>query len=80
MQEASKVLETSGHDAVLLDVQAVADVLSCSVRHVYRLSDRGKMPRPLRLGALVRWDRSAVESWISQGCPPMRSGRRGARC
>ena len=28
----------------LLDVKAVADLLSCSVRHVYRLTDSGKMP------------------------------------
>ena len=69
----------TSQDQALLDVEAVAQLLSCSTRHVYRLSDGGKMPRPLRLGTLVRWDRSAVESWISQGCPPMRAGKRGAR-
>ena len=36
--------------AKLLDVQAVAEMLGCSPRHVYRLSDAGRMPAPLKLG------------------------------
>jgi excisionase family DNA binding protein len=55
----------------LIDVQQVAELLGCSARHVYRLADRGGMPRPVRLGALVRWNRSAVEEWIRTGCPRM---------
>ncbi len=58
--------------AVLLDVQAVAKLLSCSTRHVYRLSDAGRMPRPVRLGALVRWSRADIERWIVDGCPACR--------
>ena len=38
----------------LLDVRAVAQLLDCSTRHVYRLADNGGMPPPVRLGALVR--------------------------
>jgi excisionase family DNA binding protein len=59
--------------AKLLDVQAVAEMLGCSTRHVYRLSDAGRMPAPVKLGALVRWNRAEIEAWISQGCPPARS-------
>jgi excisionase family DNA binding protein len=55
--------------AEMLDVRAVAALLQCSSRHVYRLSDSGKMPRPIKLGALVRWSRSAVLAWIAAGCP-----------
>ena len=61
--------------AALLDVGAVASLLSCSVRHVYRLADSGRMPRPVKLGALVRWPRAVVEGWIADGCP--RSQGRG---
>jgi excisionase family DNA binding protein len=60
--------------SVLLDVQAVAQLLACSPRHVYRLADAGKMPPPVRLGALVRWPRAAVEEWIAAGCPVVRRG------
>lgn len=59
----------------LLDVRAVAALLGCSPRHVYRLADAGKMPAPVRLGALVRWSRQAIEAWIADGCPPVRSSR-----
>ena len=63
--------------AQLLDVQAVATMLGCSPRHVYRLSDAGRMPSPLKLGALVRWSRAAVDEWIDAGCPRVerRAGR-----
>lgn len=52
----------------LFDVQQVADLLNCSPRHVYRLADAGKMPRPLRLGSLVRWNREILDEWIAAGC------------
>lgn len=64
--------------AELLDVQGVAAVLQCSARHVYRLADAGKMPAPVRLGALVRWRRAALVEWIGNGCPRVR-GIGGAR-
>lgn len=58
--------------AQLLDVTAVAELLDCSTRHVYRLSDAGRMPAPVHVGALVRWPRSAIEEWIAGGCRPVR--------
>lgn len=59
----------------LLDVRAVAALLSCSTRHVYRLTDAGRMPQPVKLGTLVRWHRQSVEAWIAEGCPPVKGGR-----
>lgn len=56
----------------LLDVHAIAQLLSCSTRHVYRLADSGQMPRPRKLGALVRWDREELEKWLADGCPVCR--------
>jgi prophage regulatory protein len=58
--------------AALLDVEQVAALLHCSPRHVYRLSDAGRMPPPVRLGVLVRWSRQALDSWIASGCKPVR--------
>ncbi len=55
--------------AALLDVQAVAQLLDCSSRHVYRMADTGRMPPPVRLGALVRWRRQDLDAWIAAGCP-----------
>jgi excisionase family DNA binding protein len=53
----------------LLDVRAVAAMLDCSPRHVYRLADAGRMPAPVRIGALVRWRRTDIDNWLKDRCP-----------
>jgi len=70
---SATTLPVADTSAKLLDVQAVAALLDCSVRHVYRLSDAGKMPAPVKLGALVRWNRASIELWIDQKCPSVRN-------
>ena len=55
--------------AALLDVRAVAALLSCSARHVIRLSNAGRMPAPIRLGTLLRWSRATIEQWVADACP-----------
>lgn len=65
--------------AELLDVRAVAAMLDCSPRHVYRLADAGRMPKPRRLGQLVRWSRRELEQWIDAGCPAVRAARGAVR-
>lgn len=65
--------------AALLDVRAVAALLDCAPRTVHRLRDAGRMPRPVRIGSLVRWRRADVLGWIDAGCPAMRSVKGGAR-
>jgi len=67
------VLSPAHTSAKLLDVRTVADLLGCSTRHVYRLSDTGKMPAPVKLGFLVRWSASSICAWIDEGCPAVRN-------
>ncbi len=64
--------------AQLLDVADVAAMLGVSGRHVYRLADAGRMPRPVKLGGSVRWSRAAILEWIANGCPAVDS-RQGAK-
>ena len=82
--EAAEHIGRSGpqqaEPASLLDVGAVANLLDCSRRHVYRMCDSGKMPRPVRLGALIRWRRRELETWIAGGCLPVRAARGAGRC
>ncbi len=59
----------------LLDVKMVAAALGISSRQVYRLADCGKIPRPVRLGALVRWRRAELTDWISAGCKAVTTAR-----
>ena len=66
---------TTQTSAKLLDVQAVADLLDCSPRHIYRLTYTGRMPAPVKLGTLARWPQRAIEEWILNGCPSCDEGR-----
>ena len=54
---------------ILLPVGEVAKMLGLSERTVYRLSDAGNMPAPVKLGADVRWRTKELETWIEDGCP-----------
>jgi excisionase family DNA binding protein len=65
----SATIPKPGATPVLLDVRAVAELLGCSDRHVYRLADSGRMPKPRKLGALCRWSRTEIDHWIADGCP-----------
>ena len=75
LNDNATVERTDGRDAgpgvlpAMLTVDQVAQALGCSPRTVRRLTDTGRMPPPVRLGALVRWPRGIVETWISLGCP-----------
>jgi len=60
----------------LLDVNSVAKQFDCSIRHLKRLSDSGRMPSPIKLGALVRWSKTSLERWIEDGCPSQKKARR----
>lgn len=62
----------------LLDVRAVAAMLGCSPRHIYRCADAQKIPRPVHVGALVRWNRATLEKWIADGRPNVRSAKGAA--
>jgi excisionase family DNA binding protein len=74
--------QTVGPDrapAELLDVGTVAVMLGCSRRHVHRMADAGRMPRPFKFGQLVRWRRAAILEWLDAGCPSVRDMKGGAR-
>jgi predicted DNA-binding transcriptional regulator AlpA len=73
--------ESATVDPALLDVEAVAELLSCSTRTVRRMADAGQMPRPVKLASLCRWrartgdPQTGVNDWLQAGCP--RCDRRG---
>ena len=70
--------EDQWNEPKLIDVQAVAALMSVSTRTVRRLADSGQMPRPVKLGSLVRWRAetgdpfTGVRDWIDAGCPSCR--------
>ena len=63
--KASTCSDRIESNGVLQDVRQLSETLNCSTRHIYRLVDSGKMPKPVRLGSLVRWPRAVIEEWIA---------------
>ena len=78
-QPSKEVGEPAEPKPDLMDVNAVAALIGASPRTVRRLADWGRMPRPISLGRMVRWQRSVVEEWISEGCPKMERRGTGRR-
>lgn len=64
---------------ITLTVADVATVIGCSRKHVYTMMDTGRMPSPMRIGRMVRWDRDVIQRWIQDGCPPVRRSGKRAR-
>lgn len=62
----------------LLTVRNVADVLRCSTMTVWRLSKKGQIPQPVKVGGMVRWKADSLQEWLSAQCPGNRSTEGGA--
>ncbi|MEN6384828.1 MAG: helix-turn-helix domain-containing protein [Phycisphaerales bacterium] len=60
--------------AVFISIDDVANMLDCSTRHVRRLADWGRIPKPVKLGAMLRWVKADLEKWVADGCPTRKSG------
>ena len=72
-------LEMPPKGAALLDVNDMAALLRCSPSTVRRLADAGRLPPPVKLGALLRWPSGVVNDWFAAGCPQIRIAKRGLR-
>lgn len=70
--------------AYLLDTEATAQLLGVCPRTVARMNVTGKLPRPVRLGRCVRWNRHELILWMNYDCPsrerwqPIWQGLRGS--
>lgn len=58
-----------GEFSALLTVDEVAGLLCCSARTVSRMADAAAMPPPLKILSLVRYRRTDIDQWLTDGCP-----------
>jgi len=56
----------------LLTKEEVAKRLQLSVRTIYRKSQDGEMPAPVKVGRVVRWRSDVIDNWIENDCRPVR--------
>jgi excisionase family DNA binding protein len=53
----------------LMTAAEVAAALNSSERNVRRLNSAGHLPRPIKIGRLVRWRPDELRAWIDAGSP-----------
>jgi excisionase family DNA binding protein len=51
---------------VLLSTDEVAKMLAICKRTLFRLVAVGEFPKPIRLGAAMRWRRETIERFLSE--------------
>jgi predicted DNA-binding transcriptional regulator AlpA len=55
---------------LLLDVNAVSQMLGIGPSKVWQMDAAGQLPSPVRLGRrCTRWRRIEIEAWVRAGCP-----------
>jgi excisionase family DNA binding protein len=71
----------------LLTIQEIATLTKLCPRTLRKLKATGRMPKPLTIGAAVRWRASDVREWVALGCPGadeferrLAAAKGGARC
>jgi predicted DNA-binding transcriptional regulator AlpA len=61
--------ERKNQDYELLSAKTLAEILSTSVRSIWRYRSSGRLPATVRIAGAIRWRRTDIEQWISLGCP-----------
>ena len=58
--------------ALAVSARELKEMLDVSLRQIWRLNASGKLPRPVRIGGSVRWNRQEILDWFEAGCPNRR--------
>jgi len=56
---------------VFVTARQLAVMLQVSRRTLWRLRSTGKIPKPMRVGGIVRWKLDDILEWMAAGCPKM---------
>ncbi len=56
--------------ALLIDTREVARLLNVCDRTVFGMNKDGRMPKSVKIGNAVRWNREELQAWVNAGCPP----------
>lgn len=60
------MLPSNEHRAQLLTLRQVAQLLQITPRGVRDLVAREKLPRPVKVGRLLRWSPATIDQWLGQ--------------
>ena len=69
MQQEKEKHDGVSSQSIAISAKQLSRLLGVSLRQVWRLNATGKLPRPIRIGGSVRWNRAEVLRWFDAGCP-----------
>lgn len=75
--EAYTIADVS--ERTMLSITDLAKRWGCSERHVRRMADAGRCPRPVKLLSLLKWPEHIIDQWEKDGCPNVRNVSKGGR-
>ena len=58
-------------EKLLWTAKDMAISLGVSESHIYRMKGKGLLPKPSRIGGVVRWSIAEVKAWVAAGMPNM---------
>ncbi len=64
VSEQPEAFTPAAVESELLTVEEVAAMLSIGVRSVWRKSQDGRLPPPIKMTGSTRWSKSAMREWI----------------
>jgi len=66
-------MSATKQNAQLLTAKSLAEILSTSVRSIWRYRSSGRLPATVCVAGAIRWRRTDIEQWISWGCPDQKT-------
>ena len=72
-QEASRRANYGGSppedESLLVDSKQACKLLKVSERKLWQMWNSDVMPKPMKIGRVVRWSREDLVKWVQEGCP-----------
>lgn len=62
-------MKTGPVEPIAVDARQLAALLACSVRQIWRLRAMKLLPKEIRLGGSIVWNRREILEWFESGCP-----------
>jgi len=69
MNETKTEQSKGNPQSIAISAKQLSRLLGVSLRQVWRLNATGKLPRLIRIGGSVRWNRAEVLRWFDASCP-----------
>lgn len=60
--------KVSSANPIAISARELAQMLGVSLRQIWRLKSADRLPKAIKLGGSVRWNRQEIIDWFEAGC------------